>query len=85
MAEISREFVGQLNGYSPRERYVAGFREASRDELFQRALHHDLRFYLPGLLHIEDRVSMARSLESRALILFSEATLRVVSVTGILV
>jgi asparagine synthase (glutamine-hydrolysing) len=65
LPEISRGFVAQLNGYSPRASYVASFREAATDELFERALHHDLRSYLPGLLHIEDRVSMAHSLESR--------------------
>ena len=30
-----------------------------------KCLYHDLRIYLPGLLHLEDRASMAVSLESR--------------------
>ena len=40
-------------------------REAPTDERLDQCLYHDMRFYLPGLLHLEDRVSMSVSLESR--------------------
>ena len=58
-------FVERLGGYSPEDDYLAAFRGAKTDELLDRCLHHDLRCYLPSLLHMEDRVSMAVSLESR--------------------
>lgn len=32
---------------------------------FEMALSHDIKYYLPALLHIEDRTSMAHSIESR--------------------
>jgi asparagine synthase (glutamine-hydrolysing) len=57
--------VRSLGGYSPAERYIATFEAAPTDRLLDRCLHHDLRFYLPQLLHKEDRASMAVSLESR--------------------
>jgi asparagine synthase (glutamine-hydrolysing) len=58
-------FVSRLGGYSPVPEYLESFRNAETDVLLDRCLHHDLRCYLPGLLHMEDRVSMALSLESR--------------------
>jgi asparagine synthase (glutamine-hydrolysing) len=58
-------FVAGLRGYAPEDDYLAAFREPETDVLLDRALHHDLRCYLPSLLHMEDRVSMAVSLESR--------------------
>lgn len=54
-----------LAGYSPRQDFLHGFDDAPTDDLFDRCLHHDLRSYLPSLLHVEDRASMAVSLESR--------------------
>jgi asparagine synthase (glutamine-hydrolysing) len=54
-----------LGGYSPVADYLDMFRNAATDEVLDRCLYHDLRTYLPGLLHMEDRVSMAVSLESR--------------------
>ncbi len=58
-------FVKQLNGYSPRDDYLRPFREADTDVLIDKCLYHDIRSYLPGLLHVEDRASMAVSIESR--------------------
>lgn len=62
---MSRSFRRALQGYSPREPFLRNFDGARTDELFDRCLHHDLRSYLPGLLHVEDRMSMALSLETR--------------------
>ena len=59
------EFVAALAGYSPTESYLDAFRNAPSANLFDRCLHHDLRCYLPSLLHMEDRTSMANSVESR--------------------
>jgi len=59
------DFVAALAGYSPTESYLDAFRRAPSSNLFDRCLHHDLRCYLPSLLHMEDRTSMANSVESR--------------------
>lgn len=64
-AMLHPDFVRSLEGYSPRESYLDAFRRAPSDNLFDRCLHHDLRCYLPSLLHMEDRTSMANSVESR--------------------
>ena len=62
---LGRAFRQWLGGYSPVEDYLAPFTNAPTDRLLDRALHHDLRVYLPQLLHKEDRASMAVSIESR--------------------
>ena len=58
-------FVQKLAGYSPRESYLRPLREAKTDEILDQGLYHDLRVYLQDLLAMEDRLSMAVSLESR--------------------
>ncbi|HEV2131868.1 MAG TPA: asparagine synthase-related protein, partial [Longimicrobiaceae bacterium] len=58
-------FVRSLGGYDPFEDYTAVLAAASTDQPLDRCLYHDLRVYLPGLLYMEDRLSMAVSLESR--------------------
>lgn len=62
---LSPSFVSKLNGYSPVDDYLTAFLSAPTSELLDRCLYHDLRCYLPGLLYMEDRVSMAMSVESR--------------------
>lgn len=62
---LSDEFQALLNGYDPREEYLAPLRKAQTDEVLDRCLYHDLRCYLPSLLFQEDRASMSVSLESR--------------------
>jgi asparagine synthase (glutamine-hydrolysing) len=44
---------------------LAPLANAPTDQPFDQLLYHDLRVYLPSLLHKEDRASMALSLESR--------------------
>jgi len=63
---VSSKFIAALSGYSPVDEYLAPFREAQTTELLDRCLYHDLRSYLPALLHMEDRMSMSVSVESRA-------------------
>ena len=58
-------FVQGLAGYSPRESYLQPLREAKTNEALDQVLYHDLRVYLQDLLAMEDRMSMAVSLESR--------------------
>jgi len=60
-----KDFIRQLGGYSPRDEYVRPFFETNTDQTLDKCLYHDLRVYLPALLHLEDRVSMALSIESR--------------------
>jgi asparagine synthase (glutamine-hydrolysing) len=62
---LSPRFVSSLNGYSPVDDYLTAFRSAPTAEPLDRCLYHDLKCYLPGLLYMEDRVSMAMSVESR--------------------
>jgi asparagine synthase (glutamine-hydrolysing) len=58
-------FIQSLGGYSPRGPYLRVLHEASTNEILDKCLYHDLRVYLPQLLAMEDRMSMAVSLESR--------------------
>jgi asparagine synthase (glutamine-hydrolysing) len=62
---MADDFRRALDGYSPVDDFLATFRGAPTEERFDRALYHDLRTYLPSLLHVEDRTSMAMSIESR--------------------
>ncbi len=62
---FDKNFFRLLNGYSPRHDYLKPFRDAETDILIDKCLYHDIRSYLPGLLHVEDRASMAVSIESR--------------------
>ena len=58
-------FVRSLAGYSPRDSYLRPLREAKTTEVLDQGLYHDKRVYLQNLLAMEDRLSMAVSLESR--------------------
>ena len=62
---LDRAFRRSLGGYTPRHEYLAPFEHAPTDQALDQLLHHDLRVYLPSLLHKEDRASMTLSIESR--------------------
>lgn len=64
-------FRSALAGYSPRAEYLSPLIDAPTDQTLDRVLHHDLRVYLPSLLHKEDRASMTLSFESRVPLLDS--------------
>lgn len=64
-AMYAPDFVRELHGYDPREEFIKPLHSAKGACDLDRCLYHDLRSYLPSLLHFEDRVSMALSLESR--------------------
>ena len=57
-------FLGQ-NGYQPFEAYQDLFNEAEIGSFINKMTRFDLKTLLPALLHVEDRTSMAVSLESR--------------------
>jgi asparagine synthase (glutamine-hydrolysing) len=61
----SADFRAQYDRESVFRRFQAVFNEADTSSYFNRMLYYDLMTGLPSLLHVEDRVSMAVSLESR--------------------
>lgn len=62
---LTREFRRLLGGYDPVAEFHRLFNQAPTDDPLNRMVYFDLKQYLPGLLHVEDRTSMAFSLESR--------------------
>ncbi|MBI4405794.1 MAG: hypothetical protein HY537_16670, partial [Deltaproteobacteria bacterium] len=56
-------------GYSPFDTFKEYFDRYPHAELLNRVLYFETTCWLPALLHVEDRVSMAVSLESRVPIL----------------
>ena len=62
---FQKDFVKSLRGYSPKDDYIRPLLEVNTDQILDKCLYHDLRIYLPALLHLEDRASMAVSIESR--------------------
>lgn len=57
----------QLEPYSSREDFLRIFNGENfrKESYFDRMTHFDFKTLLPGLLHVEDRMSMAHGLESR--------------------
>lgn len=62
---FTADFTANLGGYSPVDDYLKPFLEVDTDEVLDQCLFHDQQIYLPSLLLLEDRVSMALSIESR--------------------
>jgi asparagine synthase (glutamine-hydrolysing) len=58
-------FINNLKGYTAKEGYIEPFSKNSTASVLDKCLYHDLCVYLPSLLHLEDRASMAVSIESR--------------------
>jgi asparagine synthase (glutamine-hydrolysing) len=65
LGAFTADFTTSLGGYSPVDDYLKPFLEVDTDEVLDQCLYHDQRVYLPSLLLLEDRVSMALSIESR--------------------
>lgn len=61
----SGDFRAQYDREAVFERFAGVFREADTPSYYNRMLYYDLMTGLPSLLQVEDRVSMAVSLESR--------------------
>jgi asparagine synthase (glutamine-hydrolysing) len=59
------QVVQAANGYDPYESYRAIFTRPQTTSYLNRMLYYDAKAMLPALLHVEDRTSMAVSLESR--------------------
>lgn len=57
-------FEGE-NGYQPFEAFIDLFNEGECHSLLNKMTRFDLKTLLPALLHVEDRMSMAVSIESR--------------------
>lgn len=66
-ASISHLFSPDIfdRSYSPFSEYQRIFNRAGLDSLINRMTYFDLKGSLPALLHVEDRTSMAASIESR--------------------
>lgn len=62
---LSPETQRSLGGYSPYEEYASLFSEGKGNDLLNQILYYEMNAWLPALLQVEDRMSMAWSLESR--------------------
>ena len=66
---LNPEFINGLNGYETFDEYAAVMMRFRDAELLNRVLYFETTSWLPALLQVEDRMSMACSLESRVPIL----------------
>lgn len=64
-AFLSVDALDELKDYSPFEEYESLFRAGEGGDLLNQVLHYETSTWLPALLQVEDRMSMAWSLESR--------------------
>lgn len=60
-----QEFLSDLNQEELLDKFKQVFNQPDTPSYFNKMTHFDLKTLLPALLHVEDRVSMAVSLESR--------------------
>lgn len=62
---LSGDLLHQSKEFAPFEVFSNLFNSLSDRSLINKMIHFDIKTLLPALLHVEDRVSMACSLESR--------------------
>jgi asparagine synthase (glutamine-hydrolysing) len=62
---LNNEITSNLKPNSTYEKFRESFNSANSSSYINKMLNFDLENILPSLLHVEDRVSMAASLESR--------------------
>ncbi len=62
---LTPEFLKQSAGFSPWERMQSRFRQCPSSDPWDLVMYVDAKTYLHGLLVLEDKLSMAHSLESR--------------------
>lgn len=70
--DLCPDFLSQQKAYSVRDAVFEKLKIHPEAELLNRILHFESRHWLSALLHVEDRMSMAVSLESRVPILDPE-------------
>lgn len=64
-AVFSDRLLNSLNGFSPRDSYRQVMAGCDDDDPLHRALYFDAKGFLRGLLLVEDKLTMAHSVESR--------------------
>lgn len=62
---LTSDFRESISGYSPEESFRKIFNRTRSNSFMDKSQYYYIKTYLPGLLHVEDRTSMAVSLESR--------------------
>lgn len=62
---LHSEFMNERNDKAIFEKFSANFNNSDTKSYFNKMTHFDMSGSLPGLLQVEDRVSMAVSIESR--------------------
>src|SRR5207248_11367133 len=62
---LTPDVLTAAGGYDPAETYQQVFARPNTTSYLNRMLYFDAKAMLPALLHVEDRTSMAVSLESR--------------------
>jgi asparagine synthase (glutamine-hydrolysing) len=71
-AALTPEFLRAARGFSPREEIERLLRESRTEDPWDTVQYVDARTYLHGLLVLEDKLSMAHSLETRVPLLDNE-------------
>jgi len=62
---FTHDVCKQISGYSSRDVFNEVLNSAKADDLLHRALHFDFKTFLHGLLVVDDKLSMAHSVEAR--------------------
>ena len=62
---LTPRIMKELNGYSPFLAFKQIFNKDNNIDLLDKVLYYEIKAWLPALLQVEDRLSMAFSLESR--------------------
>jgi asparagine synthase (glutamine-hydrolysing) len=62
---LSADLFNQINTESVFEKFSSIFNKAETKSYFNKMTYYDMKTLLPALLHVEDRMSMAVSIESR--------------------
>ncbi|WP_458411723.1 asparagine synthase (glutamine-hydrolyzing) [Schinkia sp. CFF1] len=65
MSLLTEHFKAFVKDYDADKVFTQYIDDCPSTDIFNKMLYHDMKAYLPGLLQVEDRMSMAVSLESR--------------------
>lgn len=69
---LTPEFISKTKDFSPREIIDGMFKKCPSDDLWDLVMYIDAKTYMHGLLVLEDKLSMAHSLETRVPLLDNE-------------